>query len=475
MIVRYKHQIEGLLAFLVLVFIGVQFFQFWSQLSIHHHPVWSDEFFYFVNAQASFQNNTLQAAFTFNGEGSTVFGADAHGFAYPLINAVFAKIFGWHFLNFIYLNHLLLVAAIFVIGNLKTITKIQRLLTICLIGLFPFFALYAFTFMQEIIHLFFAVLLSVIVYNIHTKSLNYRNFIYFVAVVLVASLFRTLWLFWLIGLIPFAKNKRQKALCYSVFFIGIALSFLMNKIFLEAVPNYFYSLIELISNGNLVNVLSSLIHHTLLNLKHYFFSYNKSAVYFLMKAIPLALVGYFVYLAISKKIALYKSLALIGLTNYLLLFLVYDAFDWREIRTMSPLYYFFVLFIVIEFKKTLQFVIAAVLFACFVLSVKISKQWIQERNVAHKLTPNELQDYNAIALKIPKNKVVLLKHFVENETWKLLYLPIQNQYKEAIKYILPYYKINSIHFNYILYQPKFKTPFEKIIDSESFLLVKYKQ
>ena len=72
------------------------------QVSSNYLPVWSDEFFYYTNSFSFFKNNTLQAALTFSGSGSSVLGADAHGFAYPLLNGAIAKIFGWRNTNFIY-------------------------------------------------------------------------------------------------------------------------------------------------------------------------------------------------------------------------------------------------------------------------------------------------------------------------------------------------------------------------------------
>ena len=71
--------------------------------------------------------------------------------------------------------------------------------------------------MQESLHVFFSIFLSVLLFQINAKASNKGHIIAYVFVILLAGLFRGLWFFWLIGLIPLAKNKLQHRLFYLLF------------------------------------------------------------------------------------------------------------------------------------------------------------------------------------------------------------------------------------------------------------------
>jgi hypothetical protein len=170
MIEEYKNKIEITFWLILLLLIGLNYLQLLSSVTSVYHPVWSDELFYYLNTYSFFQSNSLQAALTFKGSGSILFGADAHGFAYPLLNGLFSKAVGWSNLNFILLNFIFLATIILIICLIKSITVNQKLNTIAFVLLFPFLPLYAFTYMQEVIHILIAVSLSVLFYNISKKA-----------------------------------------------------------------------------------------------------------------------------------------------------------------------------------------------------------------------------------------------------------------------------------------------------------------
>ncbi|OJV42954.1 MAG: hypothetical protein BGO29_07255 [Bacteroidales bacterium 36-12] len=163
-------RIEFIFVISILLGICYLYFILINSISVNYHPVWSDEFFYYINTCSFIENNTLKAALTLNGKGSVVFGSDTHGFGYPLLHGVIAKVFGWHNLNFIIFNFVLLTFSIITIWFMKSVRHIHKLWISIYILLFPFFTLYAFTYMQEIVHIFIAILLSACIYNISLVS-----------------------------------------------------------------------------------------------------------------------------------------------------------------------------------------------------------------------------------------------------------------------------------------------------------------
>jgi hypothetical protein len=475
MIEKYKNKIEISFWLILMLLIGFNYSQLLSGVTSVYHPVWSDELFYYLNTYSFFQCNSLQAAFTFKGTGSILFGADAHGFTYPLLNGLFSKAVGWSNLNFILLNFIFLATIILIICLIKSITVNQKLNTIAFVLLFPFLPLYAFTYMQEVIHLLVAVSLSVLFYNISKKGLTNASIIYIVLIVLLAGIFRSLWLFWLIGLIPFAKSKQQLYFFLFLFiFVGIS-SLVYNKYLLEPVPNYFLSIIDLLNRGELLALVKSLLIHFIQNIKLYFLALNSSGVYFFMKYITFGSVIYFAYLAYKKKEKIYMSLVLIGLINFLLLFFFYDAFGWREIRTMSPLFYFFVLFIVISTKGIAKYLQLAALMILFIFTKDISKKWILERNAQNKLHNKEREAYLLMAKKIPDNKTVLVNYFPNNSDLSLIQMPLINANGNAIRYVVPYYGKEEIVYDYILDKPSNNKQDQVFLNTDLFVILNFKK
>ncbi|OJV33050.1 MAG: hypothetical protein BGO29_14495 [Bacteroidales bacterium 36-12] len=292
-------------------------------------------------------------------------------------------------------------------------------------------------------------------------------------IIFIGGLFRVLWFFWLVGLIPLAKNKRQLFFYSTLLSLGVISSLIVHKLFVEFVPNYSSSLVESLKNGEVKNVIFSTLRHFVKNVINYFFSKQNGIVYIFMKFSTAGAVMFFTILALKYKSKLNIALALIGLTNFLLLFILYDAFDWREIRTMSPLFYFYILFIVLEVECFIKYINVFVLIVIFALNIKTSKQWIAERNIIDlSIVNKERMAYNEISKVIPNNKVILLDYIPKDYTWELLNLPLQNINNHQIRYIIKYYDVGKTHYDYILKRPTIDTTSKKIIDNEYYVLVK---
>ncbi len=475
---RYRKYIEILLGVILLYAILFNYSKLILSISENYHPVWSDEFFYYINVDSFIQNDTLKAAITFGGEGSTLFGADAHGFGYPLLHGVIGKISGWSNLNLIYFNFILICIPIILICLVKTISVSQKMWIVISILSFPFFSLYAFTYMQEILHVFIALMLSIIMYCIYQKDKNDNKFYIslYIVLVFVAGIFRSLWLFWLVGILPLAKDKKQLVRYVVVFVLGGFFSFLVNRYVYEPVPNYFSSITDLLKKGEILEVFTSLYSNFWSNLRLYFFYDKGSAVYLLMKYINLGAVIYFTSDAIKTKNKISISLASIGVLNFLLLFLLYDAFSWREIRTMSPLFYFYIIFIITRSKNVIQYLQVGILCILFVSSTKMSRQWIAERNRVNVEEFNKCKvAYLEIANKIPDGSKVLISYLPKDHSLDLLSLPLSTLGNEPIEYIVPYYKLQNSTYDYILDRPGVNyNEYDKLIENKYYTLFKIK-
>jgi hypothetical protein len=472
MIEKYKHQIEFLFITAILIIVGTVYFQFLTKISSKYHPVWNDEYLYYVNAKAYFQNNTFQAALTLDGKGSLVFKCDPHGFAYPLTHGTIASICGWHSSNFIWFNFFLIAVSCVLIFYLLPITPTKKISILTIMLLFPFIPLYAFTYMQELIHVFFAVIIGILFYHISQRKNNKILIAIFLITIIIASLFRSLWFFWIIGLLPFANNRRQQIFFLILFILGCLASFTFVKLFMEAFPNYFTTIIARLLDGEIYDVSRSLLMHTLMNVKLYFFSTNNSLVYFSMKFLTAGVIGYFTYLSIKTKDKISIAIMLIGFINFIMLFVFYDANYWREIRTLSPLFYFSMLFLVLKIEKKSTYLLIGVLFALFTLTIKITHQQIKDRNLSINYNKPEHDAYRSIAQEVSKDKIILIKNVPKEDYSFLLYLPLQNKYNQPLRYMLPLYETPFKEYEYILYFPAYQAKGTSVLNNIYYSLYK---
>jgi hypothetical protein len=453
MVLKNNLKLLNVTSVLLMLFALVTYAFLALQVNSNYLPVLSDEFFYYTNAVSFFENNTLSAALTYNGSGSIFLGADAHGIAYPVLNGGIAKVFGWNSLNFLYTNIFFVIASLTVVWFQKNIASADKILIAAFILLFPFFTLYGFTFMQESVHIFFALTSSFLLFNIY-KNGNLKYFVLFILVIFIAGLFRPLWFFWLIGLLPFAKDKLQRYVFILAFIAGIAASFLYARYFAEAVPNYFSSLVNLFAGGNINDGLFSFAKHFVANIYFYFFSTEKNGIYLPVKYLIFICLVIFTVKAFKDKKKLYSAIALIGLLNFGLLFFFYDVFKWREIRVLAPFFYFCIPYLVTEIKGCFKYIQLAVLVTLFVAAMPIAMQWIKQRNIhSQKEIISHSNAYNLIAQTVGVNSVVFINYVPSDNSLDLVSLPVKNIAGDPIKYIIPYYNLKKEKYGYALSEP----------------------
>jgi hypothetical protein len=451
-------------------------------------PVWSDEFFYYINAKSFYLNSTLKAALTFNGQGATLGGGDAHGLVYPLLHGSIAKLWGWNNINIIYTNFFLVLAAISIITTQNFLTRQQKILWVTAFLLFPFLSLYIITYMQEVIQVFFAVVASILIYKLYNTEKNTKYLIFFVAFLLLAGFFRPIWPFWLIGLIPLAKTRNQFFIYFLIFIVSSLAGFLINSLMCEKIPAYFNSVIDLITTINIKAAFTSLLTHFLSNIKLYLTftapgSIGMAILYFSQKFLILFLICFFGYKSIKTKNKLYSALTLIGGINFFMLLVFYDAQSWREIRSLAPLYYFYLLFLVLWLdskKLRYSYLLLVFLLISFILGLSISKYYLEQRNAlfARKNYEKSARSYDEIAKfvdKKPDALVLLSFHPIDNSI-DLLTLPLRSDNDNPIRYIVRYYvvKLNQNDIDFILTHADDKNypENEAIIKNENYVLYK---
>jgi hypothetical protein len=307
-----------------------------------------------------------------------------------------------------------------------------------------------------------------------------KNPIYFfLGFVFLVGLFRPSWFFWLMLILPLASTRKVLFQYILLCLGGIAFSFLFIKFFAEPVPNYFSYLISLLVKGEWIHAILSFGKHFLEN-TYYYLTYIEPGynyTYLLIKYLILFPIIYFTWKAYLQKKPLHIALAGIGWVNLFLLLALYDAFLWREIRTLSPLFYFYSFFLVLELKPSEQFIILLPLLIVFYTSDSIIKSIILERGNIPYHTLTETQRELDFLREIPTSKDfvrIIIAFDIRDNSLDALCLPVSNYLHQPICYALPYYYKNQPKKGeYVLFKTsknKLKKGFLKLKESPYYTL-----
>lgn len=430
---------------LVSFIIGVLGFYlyFFSFINSTFYPYYGDEFFYFKNAESFVSHTSLEAAFSYSGEGSILFGIDPHGPAYPLLYGIVSKVLGWHNLNIPIINvSIFLIALSFLIFSREKNRSITTLFQVLLVLGSPITLFYSITFLPEIIHLAGGIFLFLAC----KKYLNSRSKIDFYALVLlilILSFFRNTWFFALIGLLilPSHLNNTKKSILGAS---GILLPFLFQHFLHEQVPNTFSGLSDLVAQ----NKLEEAVYVVFFNFKrniYFAFTYTEGWFYALQKIWQAGTLLLALFLFRENKLVQFGFVTL-GILVFFNLVL-YKNYTWVDLRLYTPLLFFLNLeFISISKAKKASSLLLAISFCSFALIIPLQKTMINFRiNPEVEEIPLEIIS----AIQNLKTNLILIDSTILHD-YALYQLPISNSKNEPIQYILPYYPLPIKDVGYIL-------------------------
>lgn len=422
-------------------------------------PTVSDEFAYYLNAQSFTENTTLRAAMTFTGKGSLLFQSDAHGFAYPLLHGTIGKIIGFHPLNLPFTNIVFIFLALLIISCQRDLQISQKTTLAVLLLAYILVPVYAFTYMQEALHFFVAVVFTLLLYKIYERE-SLRLVSLYLLLLVIAALFRPLWLFWSIGLLPLARNKKQFFQFSLIFLFYAGLSLVFVKLFIENFPSSFRVVTQLVGQGRIGEALQSLSAQFVLNVGAYFTGgFSQPYSYYLAKLLIFFSVVALLGLYHVRKIKIYLAAALIGVINFGLLLITYNAWDWREIRSMSPLFFMFAIIIVAKREKYLTLACLILCLSAFPSVYNLTTNFISE----HKKQAVAFTS-SAPFFKPPQSMLTLLDskpqplilfgYRPQDYSLDLLFLPLRTSSGKPVRYAINAYNDNleDQSYDFVLYR-----------------------
>ncbi len=442
--------------FVLLTILSVYILKVLAIQPANHLPVWADEFGYYANSYGFYLNTTTQSSLTFSGKGAILGGGAAHGFMYFAVHGSIAKLFGWSNLTMIITNYVLVLLSILLVWfqKIEKLNLVNKLFFSILVLGFSFLPIYIQTYMQEILHLFFAVCCSLFVLKIYTtNNTNKRKMIVsFIVFLILISLFRPLWLFWVIVLIPLAKNKKELFFWIVVNGICFLLSFIFSKLFFEFTPSFLSDFISTLKKESILNSISIFAHHAMDNIYMYFRLHEDPTYNFIKFSYVFILVYFFTRIFITKKKIDIACFLVVGL-NLALLAALYEASLWREIRVLSPIYYFACIFIALQTTNFQKYILLLFLLpSFFYASFYNPNDDLQNQHIVKEITELRLILEDSISkLDITEqDNIILLNYRPSDRGYETLSFPLQTKNNVPIKYIVPYYKVELGNYYFIL-------------------------
>ncbi len=472
------------------LFVAVSVVYIYTLLSIDWRntlPTQPDEYFYHFNQLAFSTFLNTQSSLTFNLQGAEVGGAEAHGPFYALFHYFFGLLVGQHHYNLVLLNQLLILFSLWLVFTRKHLSLHQKSMLGIFILAFPVTALYSFTYMQEALHSLIGLGLGFLFYEdfcqTQKQSPSSRYKLSMLILIFIGGLFRPLWFFWSIILLTNTTTWHDKVRYGVISLLYITLAWLHIKFLSEPVPNYFSVIAHLISEGKNSEAIISSTNHFIMNSKSYLkdtYDYDFDPFTYLLTRylylLPIIYSLYQAYQSAATRRLHIGALLTMGI-NFFLLLTFYDTILAREIRVLSPLFYFYTVVLVRCNYPVIQYSYLFLVLIAFVgtyPSTQLKIQQQQQRTLAEFEQYCLLNDFtSSIAFSDAPVKIQL--GFVpDDNSFDLIGLPLKTRQRKQIIYGVPYYGgVQKRTPDYVLVRTGTLLPdFERVFENNFFYLYK---
>ena len=408
---------------------------FFSFLDQNYGPYYGDEFFYVKNAESFFQHSSLEAAFTYSGQGAKVFGSDAHGPAYPLLYGGISKVLGWHPLLLPLINFLFLSVAILILATSSSLEGTIKLQQILLILACPVTLFYSLTFLPELINIAGGVGIYLLV-NRYLRTFSKLDFMVLIGGILILGILRSTWFFALFGflVIPGPLKGIKKGIFLLFPFL---LPFLMQHFLHEQVPNAYSQTGELIDGDQWRRAIEALLFNIKRNL-YFFLTYTEGWFYTLQKVWLVCSFGLATFFVRKEPLLRFGLAVLLPLLAFNFIF--YKNYDWVDLRMYTP-WLIFLNLSLISTKKNGSSLLLGLNSLTFLLILPLLHQVMYFRT-----HPEVIDLPTSVVNTLQQSETPILVHLDREilDTYALNQLPVSTQNGKSIRYILPHYEMEVV-------------------------------
>ncbi len=214
-----------------------------------------DEVIYYCSGKLFAATNSVRAEGCIDENVSRIGEMNWYGPGYSIIYGTVFKVFGDGPTVFIWFNVALAAGCIILLFFLQTSLE-NRLIIINCLMLTQQFNVYIFTYFPETLVIFLATVLSVLLANYSLSTAAKASWLTaFIVCVFIFMMVRVTFIFWLVALVPFAKNRKQFALRLLAFVGCVFIALLYMRYF--TAPPYAGSMhkINYLFSGNIPRFL----------------------------------------------------------------------------------------------------------------------------------------------------------------------------------------------------------------------------
>jgi len=443
------------------IFLGlIVMFLYLAYQTIHlnYLPIFSDEYSYYLDAKSFWLYNRIDAASTFNESYSIIGHSGFHGFFYSIFYGSLFKLFS--IVNIppsIPLVHILMTIVLFVflaISKIKTENKL--LIGIVFISNYVFL-IFISSSKTEIFHYIFAVVVAYLLYLTYERKESRYQW-YLIALVFALIPFRESWVFILFGLYPLTRSFRDFLKFTLILFLGLTAVIVYQKYFQAPFPDdFFHNMMSNLDSSSVMETINLLYEHFKKNVGLYFLyeTYDGYEYVFYYKYLYVLTLLYTLYTGLKNKDKSIIAAALIASVYFSSMLVLYDAFAWKEVRSMAVS--FVIMAVILILRQRYLAVTLIILFQLFYInSVLSAQQGIND-------------DRQGMNMLIDKNKVLLDKfedlgkytsYFDKKEILVLLDINLMPLDNSVLFYQLPlsandkFIRYSFIYFNFDLQNSK---------------------
>jgi hypothetical protein len=412
----------------------------------HYNFVHDDEFNYIGSAKLFSETGSVRAPLCMLEEVSKIFGANWYGFSYNIFYGTLYYVFGEHAVIFILTNivFLFLCALLIFKVHIDSYNKLFALITLLLS--YPVMV-YSFMFFPEMLHIFLALVQFIflfIIFQIYNSGGNYKKYlVLFVVLAIAFSLFRVTSVFWIAGIFPFCKNKKQFFLFVAAFIFSVALVMAYMHYFIAPAFVYPMGSIESLKQFRFNDFFSMWSKYASYNSTNLLTSTIKEPQVFIL----MLLFAYSVFKSFFKNGKLFLSAVLISLCYFAALISFYNVNPFYFTKQTAVLFPLFIC--IIAFTTSLpvrKFVLLGFLVALPFTFISASEE-INNRKIAgidhcnkYSLQISELKLISSLVDQEKRN-LILFVHYEHKFPRYIFYdaLPLSNDKGYPITYTASVY------------------------------------
>ncbi|OFY70877.1 MAG: hypothetical protein A3G23_12210 [Bacteroidetes bacterium RIFCSPLOWO2_12_FULL_37_12] len=322
-------------------------------------PTSEDETIYYNSARLFQQTNSIQASDCVMEEVSKIGRCNWYGPFYNIFYGSLAKIIGYESIQFVIIHFLLILSCFLLIYKFPLESMIKWQIALCFI-LSEVANVFIFTYFPESFHLFSGFVLTFLLILIFQNDNPFYKYLY-IASVLFFTFTRPTAIFWMIGLIPFAKNKMEYWIYAIIFVSGVLVTMIFQKFFFAPAWASGLKTIDYLYKFEVFKFINHSSKQFFQNGKNLFQVHNSFVIFFFFLTFIRALI-------IKNKFL--TSTALICSVILVLLLAFYDTnplFFIKQVAFMIPLMitanltiksprnYLIILFMLLTFPFTIRF------------------------------------------------------------------------------------------------------------------------